>query len=295
MKADLHLHTTFSDGRFSPAELVEAASLVGLGAIAITDHDETAAVEAARAVVAERGLRLEILMGVEINTVWQDAEVHVLGYFVDPRAPGWREAMQRQQGERLRRMTRYVAALEAEGAPVTLAAVQEQAGGGSLGRPHLARALVEAGHASSEQTAFERFLTPGAPTYVPREGLSPFEAIALIRAAGGVSSLAHPKSVPLSGPTSDEDSQSLIERLVEAGLDALEVVHPSQPPMLRDYYAGMAGYYGLLSTGGSDDHGPRYGRPARIGSEAVDYAWVEAMRNRRKAVPGFGSLDRKLL
>ncbi len=295
MRADLHLHTTASDGRFTPEELVEAASLVGLGAIAITDHDETSAVEAARAVVAERGYRLEVLMGVEINTVWQDAEVHVLGYFMDPRTPGWAEAMQRQQGERMRRMTRFVQALQEWGVPVTLAAVQEQAGEGSLGRPHLARALVDLGHAASEQSAFERFLTPGTPTYVPREGLSPFEAIALIRKAGGVTALAHPKTVPLTAPAGPEDSRSLIERLVEAGLDALEVVHPSQPPMLRDYYAGMADYYGLLSTGGSDDHGPRGGRPARIGSESVDYRWVEALRERCAVPAGFGPLERKLL
>lgn len=295
MKADLHLHTTYSDGRFTPAELVEAACLVGLGAIAITDHDETGAVEAARAVVADRGYRLEVLMGVEINTVWQDAEVHVLGYFVDPATPGWQEAMGRQRGERERRMTRFVEALQAEGVPLSLEAVQEQAGAGSLGRPHLARALVAAGHAGSEQSAFERFLTPGCPTYVEREGLSPFEAIALIRAAGGVSSLAHPRNVPLSVPSGPEGGPSLIERLVEAGLDALEVVHPSLPPMLRDYYAGMAAYYGLLSTGGSDDHGPRPDRPARIGSEAIDYGWVEALKERRAVSRGFGSLARKLL
>ncbi|HEY9855632.1 MAG TPA: PHP domain-containing protein [Stenomitos sp.] len=295
MKADLHLHTTASDGRFTPAELVEAACLVGLKAIAITDHDETCGVEAARAVVAERGYRLEVLMGIEINTVWQDAEVHVLGYFMDPATPGWQEAMQRQQGERMRRMTRFVAALQAFGVPVTLEAVQAEAGAGSLGRPHLARALVAMGVAGSEQSAFERFLTPGTPTYVPREGLTPFEAIALIRKAGGVSSLAHPKNVSLTAPTGPEDPTSLIERLVEAGLDALEIVHPSQPPMLRDYYAGMVAYYGLLSTGGTDDHGPRLGRPARIGSEAVDYAWVEALRERRAVVGGFGSLARKLL
>lgn len=292
MKADLHLHTTASDGRFTPAELVEAASLVGLGAIAITDHDETEAVAAARAVVAERGLRLEVLAGVEVSTVWQDAEVHVLGYFVDPETPGWHEAMRRQKGERLRRMTRFVEALRAWGLPVTLAEVQAQAGEGSLGRPHLARALVELGAAGSEQSAFERFLTPGTPTYVPREGLSPFEAIALIHRAGGVASVAHPRSVPLTAPAGPEDSVSLIERLVESGLDALEVVHPSLPPLLRSYYAGMATFYGLLSTGGSDDHGPRFGRGARIGSEAVDYGWVEALRERR---PALGSLARKLL
>lgn len=234
-------------------------------------------------------------MGVEINTVWQDAEVHVLGYFMDPATPGWAEAMQRQQGERERRMARFVEALAAWGVPLPMEAVRAQAGEGSLGRPHLARALVEAGVAASEQSAFERFLTPGCPTYVPREGLSPFEAIALIRRAGGVSSLAHPKNVPLTAPAGPDDAASLIERLVEAGLDALEVVHPSQPPMLRDYYAGMAEYYGLLSTGGSDDHGPRPGRPARIGSEAIDYRWVEALRDRPRAAVGFGSLGRKLL
>lgn len=291
MKADLHLHTTYSDGRFTPVELVEAAALVGLSTIAITDHDETGAVAVARAAVAERGWRLRILSGVEINTVWQDAEVHVLGYFVDPTAPGWSEAMARQRGERERRMERFVAALQAHGIAVTLETVRLQAGTAPLGRPHLARALVDMGVVASEQSAFERFLTPGAVTYAPREGLSPFDAIRLIHGAGGVASLAHPKTAPLTRPCED-GQETFIDRLVAVGLDALEVVHPSHPALLREYYAGMARHYGLLSTGGSDDHGPKPGGPARIGTESVPAAWVTALEERRPR-PQAGTLKGK--
>ncbi|MNX21718.1 Error-prone DNA polymerase [compost metagenome] len=269
--ADLHLHTTFSDGRFTPSELVDAAALAGLKAIAVTDHDHTGGLVEARERAAR--YRLEVLTGVEINTVWQDRELHVLGYCFDESLDWWNSLMVDQREARERRMERFVARLQENGLPVTMEDVRLQAGEGALGRPHLAQALIAKGLVSTEQQAFDRWLSSGTAGYVPREGLSPAEAIRAIRKAGGVASIAHPRSAPLEGG-------NLIGELVEVGLGALEVVHPSHPPVLRDYYRSMAEHYGLLWTGGTDDHGPKGGRPARIGSDSVPYSVVEALKAR---------------
>ncbi len=269
--ADLHLHTTFSDGRFTPSELVDAAALAGLRAIAVTDHDHTGGLVEARQ-RAER-YRMEVLTGVEINTVWQDRELHVLGYCFDETLDWWNALMQAQRDARERRMEAFVTRLQDLGVPVSLDDVRRYAGPGALGRPHLAQALVEKGVVSTEQQAFDQFLSSGTAGYVPREGISPVEAIRAIRKAGGVASIAHPRSAPL-------ESGNLIGELVSEGLGALEVVHPSHPPLLREYYRSMAEYYGLLWTGGSDDHGPKGGRPARIGTDGVPYTVVEALKAR---------------
>lgn len=273
--ADLHLHTTYSDGRFTPSELVDAAARAGLRAIALTDHDHTGGLAEARAHAAR--YRLEVLTGVELNTVWQDREVHVLGYGFDETLDWWDAFMTEQRAGRKLRMERFVERLAAQGLPLTMADVSRHAPeGGALGRPHLARALVAMGVVASEQQAFDQFLTRQAPTYVPRGGLSPVEAVQAIRRAGGVASLAHPKGLPLEdGP--------LLDELVAAGLGALEVVHPSQPPVLREYYRSLALSRGLICTGGTDDHGPREGQPSRIGSDGVPYAVVAALKSRAQA------------
>ncbi|HEY9897833.1 MAG TPA: PHP domain-containing protein [Pantanalinema sp.] len=284
MKADLHLHTTCSDGRLSPEALVLAAARAGLSAIAVTDHDNTDAVAEAMAAVAERGLKLEVVPGVEVTAMRGDTELHILGYFVDPRAPGWQEAMARARREREQRAAAFVAKFAAHGIRLGLDAVQRHAGDGAIGRPHVARALVEAGACGTEQQAFDRYLNPGCPTFVPRGGMDPKEAIALIHAAGGVASLAHPRSVPLSEP--DAKGETLLAYLVACGLDALEVIHPSATSMLRAHYARLAAENGLLVTGGSDDHGPRPGHPSRIGDLSVPYSWLAALGARRPRSTG---------
>lgn len=269
--ADLHLHTTFSDGRFTPSELVDAAALAGLKAIAVTDHDHTGGLVEARE--RARRYRLEVLTGVEINTVWQDRELHLLGYCFDESLDWWQELMADQRDARVRRMERFVSRLQEHGLDVTMDDVRHHAGEGALGRPHLAQVLVAKGIVSTEQQAFDQWLSSGTSGYVPREGISPVEAIRAIRKAGGVAGIAHPRSAPL-------EAGNLIGELVSEGLGALEVVHPSHPPVLRDYYRSMAEYYGLLWTGGTDDHGPKGGRPARIGTDSVPYTVVEALKAR---------------
>ncbi|MNY23885.1 hypothetical protein D3C86_1575690 [compost metagenome] len=187
--------------------------------------------------------------------------------------------MARQQGEREQRAAAFVERLEAHGIPLSLDAIRRQAGSGAIGRPHVARALVELGACGTEQQAFDRYLSAGCPTFVPRGALTPKEAIALIHAAGGVASLAHPRSVPLSEP--DETGETLLSHLVAWGLDALEVVHPSAPAVLREHYARLADENGLLTTGGSDDHGPGPGRASRLGDHSVPRSWLAALAARR--------------
>lgn len=280
--ADLHLHTTYSDGRLTPSQLVDAAVLAGLRAIAVTDHDHTGGLVEARQRAAR--YRLEVLTGVEINTLHQGRELHILGYCLDETLDWWNDLMAEQRGARERRMERFVGRLQEHGVPVTMEDVRRMAGSGALGRPHLAQALIAKRVVSSEQQAFDQWLSPGSPGYVPREGISPAEAIRAIRRAGGVASIAHPGGYgPLGTPGAADTLPpivALIEELVDAGLGAVEAVHPSHPPVLRDYYRSMADHYGLLWTGGSDDHGPKGGRPARIGSESVPYAVVEALKAR---------------
>jgi predicted metal-dependent phosphoesterase TrpH len=269
--ADLHLHTTYSDGRFTPSELVDAAVRAGLRAIAVTDHDHTGGLPEARRRASS--YRLEVLTGVEINAVWQDREWHVLGYCFDETLDWWESLMREQRGARARRMERFLERLHQLGVSLSMEDVARHAAGGALGRPHLAQALVAAGVVSSEQQAFDQFIGAGARAHVPREGLSPVEAVRAIRRAGGVASLAHPKGLPL-------EEGSLLDELVEAGLGGLEVVHPSLAPVLRDYYRSLAESRGLLWTGGTDDHGPREGQPSRIGSDGVPYTVVEALKSR---------------
>lgn len=282
MRADLHLHSTYSDGRLTPAEIVMKACRAGLQAIALTDHDTTAGIEMARRAVSEQGLRLQVIAGIEVSTVWEGREIHVLGYGIAPSAPSWSDLLARQEAERARRMVQLVAALVAIGVPVSLELVQRAAGPANVGRAHLARVLVELGAAGSEQAAFERYLNPGCPTYVERQGLSPFEAILAIHNAGGVASLAHPHRSGLE--------REHIEQLVAAGLDALEVNHPSHSSVLRDYYGRLVSELDLGFTGGSDDHGPRGGEPSGVGSVTAPSGWVEAMSRRRPLGFLLGSL-----
>lgn len=267
--ADLHLHTTYSDGRFTPSELVDAAALAGLRAIAVTDHDHTGGLVEARR--RAETYRLEVLTGVEINTVWQDRELHLLGYCFDETLDWWNDLMAEQRAARKRRMEHFVTRLQKHGLDVELADVQRQAGDGALGRPHLAQVLVSKGIVATEQQAFDQWLGAGTSGYVPREGISPADAIKAIRRAGGVASIAHPRSAPI-------ESGNLVGELVSLGLGAMEVVHPSHPPLLREYYRSMADHYGLLCTGGTDDHGPKGSRPARIGTDGVPYSVVEALK-----------------
>ena len=244
---DLHLHTTASDGRCSPQELVDRAAAAGVTTIGVTDHDTTAAIDETGAAARARGI--EVIAGIEITAMDAGRDVHVLGYFIDP---GDIHLSTFLAGQRTRRITRVNAigdCLARLGMPidiVPLVARAKEQSGYSIGRPQIARAMIAAGYVADTREAFDRWLATGRPAFVPRTGPPTREVIEIIHAAGGVASLAHP------GQTGVD---ARIAAYAESGLDALEVFHPDHDKASTDKYRGVARRLNLLVTGGSDFHG----------------------------------------
>ena len=243
---DLHTHSTASDGVLAPARLVALAAERGLRVLGLTDHDTTAGLSEAGAAAGERGLRL--VPGVELSTDVAAGEVHILGYFIDPAHPPLAGALARFRDAREGRARRIVERLAAAGAPIRYERVVAIAGGGSIGRPHVARALIEAGHASSINDAFDRFLARGRLGYVERYRLTPPEAVRLVRAAGGVPVLAHPHSAA--------DLATLLPELLATGLGGLECHYGDYDDLRKGELLALAARHGLVATGGTDFHGP---------------------------------------
>jgi len=268
--ADLHLHTVFSDGAYTPEELVEAARRAGLAAIAITDHDTLAAVERARRAAARLP---EVIAGVEFGTPDQEGpgeETHIVGLFLDPSSDELQSALARFRALRRERVLRVIEKLNRAGLKLDPEEVLDLAGPGSLGRLHVARALVAAGYARSVGSAFRLWLGPGRPGFVPRHRPSVAETIALIHRAGGVAVLAHPGKTGCDGD---------IGPMVEAGLDAIEAYCPDHTPDQVRRYLEAARRYGLLIAGGSDCHG-RAKETITLGRVRLDLDLVEALRAR---------------
>ena len=247
MRADLHLHTTASDGLLTPEQLTEKAAQAGFDLIAVTDHDSMDGVESARAFAKPLGLG--VLTGVELSCGAQK-EIHILGYGIDPQNAALRAFCRERRAQRAARTEEMVNRLCALGKPVSVERVREMARG-VMGRPHVARALVEAGHAASVSEAFERYLRPGKPGYVPKEDVRVAEAVRLIRGAGGVAVLAHPMELKM-GETALE---SLVHEWKSQGLSGMEVYHSSAQNNHAHALYQMARREGLLVTGGSDFHG----------------------------------------
>jgi predicted metal-dependent phosphoesterase TrpH len=263
---DLHLHTTASDGAFSPSELVARARTAGLTIIAITDHDTTAGACAARAPARQAGL--ELVPGIEISAVAEGRDVHMLGYFMDPASPVLAAFLERQRVERLRRIAEMGERLAALGCRVDVAAILDSAGSGrSVGRPQLADALVRAGYAADRDEAFARYLEFGAPAFVPRRGAGPADVIDIVHEAGGLVSMAHP------GVTRRDD---LIPALVARGLDAIEARHSDHDEATEARYRALARELGILVTAGSDYHGDTGRRAASLGSVVMPASDFEA-------------------
>jgi predicted metal-dependent phosphoesterase TrpH len=266
--ADLHLHTRFSDGTFAPEELAQEAHRLGFVCVAITDHDTVEGCPAmARACAA---LGLQFIPGVELTAEFEGQEIHILGYGFDPDDPPFLEAMKRFQAVRQQRIRDMVARLNELNIPLEADRVFALANCRSPGRPHVARALVEAGFCRDLDEAFERFLKKHRPAWVPKSRISAGDAIALLHRAGGVAVLAHP-GLYYADP--------LLPELVRAGLDGLECFHTKHSPSVTDHYLSMAARYGLLVTGGSDCHGHNKGQPL-IGSIRLAPEFVTRLQAR---------------
>lgn len=248
-RIDLHLHTTHSDGSLPPAEVVRLAHEAGVTALAITDHDITTGLPEAFA--AGQALGVEIIPGIEISSRFGDSELHVLGYFLDWQDPALNVHLTTLRDSRHRRNPQIIERLQALGIDITYDEVRAVAGSDSVGRPHIARVLMDKKVVTSAKEAFDRFLANGKPAYVPRDLPEPAEAIQWIKAAKGLAVLAHPTWVKATEGTLTD----LVRQLKAAGLDGVEVHYSTHTPRQTREYLSLAKQTGLLVTGGSDFHG----------------------------------------
>ena len=272
---DLHTHTTYSDGTFTPAELVGLAVERGLSVLAVTDHDSTEGL--AEAFDAAAATDLEIVPGVEFSTVRDGHGVHVLAYWPELGNGEFQAELRRLREDRFTRGERMVARLQDLGYPVSFDRVREIAEGGNIVRPHVAQALVEAGVVGTIGEAFTpELIASGGRAYVEKHALDPLEALALIKRAGGVCVVAHPGLWREGLGVPDE----LVEEMAEAGLDGIEAAHSDHPPEVEARYRDMARRLGLVATGSSDCHGTRYD-PVRLGSVTTDPEEFERLKSKK--------------
>ncbi|MBM4126243.1 MAG: PHP domain-containing protein [Nitrospira sp.] len=248
-RVDFHLHTTHSDGSCTPAEVIELAAKAGVTALAITDHDITTGIPEAAAAGKARGI--EIIPGIEISSLLGGSELHMLGYFLDYEDARLNDRLTRLRESRHRRNPQIIERLQAAGIGITYDEVRALAGTDSVGRPHIARVLMEKGVVSSAKEAFNLWLADGRPAYVPRELPTPAEAILWIKEAKGLAVLAHPTWVK----TTEGTLTDLVRKLKADGLDGVEVHYSTHTPRQTRDYLALAKQQGLLVTGGSDFHG----------------------------------------
>ena len=264
--ADLHLHTNFSDGTYSPEEMVAQAKRFELSAIALTDHDTVEGCAPTEQACRAHGI--EFIPGSELTAEHDDNELHILGYFLDTQNPRLLAEMAQFQTVRQNRIREMVAKLNKLGVALDAEKVFTLANCRSPGRPHVARALVQGGFCSSSDEAFERFLKKNRPAWVGKFKISAANAIELIHHAGGVAVFAHPGL---------NRADEVIPDLVKAGLDGIECFHTKHSPTTANHYIAIAERFNLLITGGSDCHGLTKGKPL-IGTVKLPYEHVEQLK-----------------
>lgn len=268
MKADLHLHTTASDGRLEPAEVVRLAVKVGLDVIAITDHDTIAGIAPALA-IAKDFPSLTVIPGVEINTDVPSGEVHVLGYFIDYTDQEFAAVLQGLCDSRRERALKMVAKLSNLGIEIQWSRVQGLAQGDSVCRPHIAQALLEAGYVSSQKEAFDKYIGHDGPAYVEREKLLPVEAVRLVIGAHGLPVLAHPADI--------DNLDKVVAELKKAGLIGIEVYYGDYTSDIINELLKIARRYQLVPTGGTDYHAFGYNSEVMIGKMLAPSQSVEQL------------------
>jgi len=275
---DLHTHSTASDGSDSPSQLIELAKRNGLTAIALTDHDTVEGLAEARAAAAEVGVRL--VQGCELSCEVGPATMHLLVYFLADTPGPLQDRLQGLQAARADRNRRIVTVLQDHGLDVTLEEILDEAGGGSVGRPHVAGVLLRKGYVTSVQEAFDVWLGKGKPAYLDRDRLLPAEAIALAHASGAVGVLAHPTSLGFDAP----ELERFVAGLAADGLDGMECEYGRYGPDLRAALRSLAARLGLAVTGGSDYHGrykPDIALGTALGDLAVSDDLLEGLEARR--------------
>jgi predicted metal-dependent phosphoesterase TrpH len=267
-KIDLHTHTNHSDGYNSPEKLVKRVHNQGISALSITDHDSTNGLAEAMEYADKFGI--EIIPGVEISSDIRDTEVHILGYFIDPKNEELEHYLHFFRDERFKRAIRIVKKLNILGLDITIDEVMKFAKNSAVGRPHIAQALLEKGQVKSFFEAFYKYIGNHAPAYERKVHLSPQSAFKIINDAGGLSFIAHPGNMP----------EILIKELIDAGVDGIEVIHPSHSPEQVRFYRGIVNEYFLLESGGSDYHGGRREDDDNLGKYYTTIKVIDAMRTR---------------
>lgn len=271
MRIDLHTHSTASDGTDTPAELVRNAGASGLDVVALTDHDTVSGHEAAAAALPPG---LTLVTGAELSCRLEGVSLHMLAYLFDPAEPELARERELVRDDRVPRARSMVGKLRELGVPVTWERVAEIAGDGSVGRPHIATAMVEAGAVATVSDAFtEEWIADGGRAHAEKHELDPFDALRLIKGAGGVAVFAHPLAVKRGQCV----PESAVANLAAAGLDGIEADHMDHDPATRARLHGLAADLGLLATGSSDYHGSR--KECRLGEYTTDpevYAEIAA-------------------
>lgn len=263
--ADLHIHTIYSDGTFTPEEVVRRAKSAGLKAISITDHDAVEGIEPA--ILAGKAVGVEVIPGVELSVTYQGKDIHLLGYFINYKDKRFLNYLDIFRTERLRRVEKMVGKLNQMGLAVKMESVLAKAGSGAIGRPHVAQVLVEEGYVTGYEEAFQKYLSNQGPASIEKYRVSPEEGIALIQSVGGVSVLAHPGVY---------NQDEMIQELANKGLDGIEVIQSEHLWEDTQRYQRIAQKYNLLESGGSDCHGER-ASGAAIGTRSIPYSFVEKL------------------
>lgn len=266
------MHSTCSDGKFSPTELVHRAKNFGFSCIAITDHDTMEGVD--EATEAGLGLGVEVIPAVEVTASFNDRECHVLCYGIDQRNPDWKTMLQGQRRLRLSRADRILEKLGDMGVYLQMDDIQE-VDAHVVTRPHIAKALVKSGHATHSKDAFDRFIGNTAPAYVPLDHISVADLVKITHGAGGVAVLAHPGTLY---------SADQIKDLISQGIDGFEYLHPSHNYALQTKYKALAEEHGLIVTAGSDFHGFRFQDFSYFGYICADYGIVSQIKSRCMAI-----------
>lgn len=252
MKTDLHIHTYYSDGVFSPEKIVDTAIDVGLQVIALTDHDNVLSYKVAKNYLKKENKedKLEIIQGVEINTLYKNYEVHILGYFMNTQDGDFQNLLKTQQQARVKQTKEIISLLDKkEGIKIKFEDIVKQvAEGGSIGRPHIAKAITNAGGTSNVMEAYAKYIHDNSPVYVPRKTVTPQDAVEIIYDAGGIPVIAHPHDLDIA--------EDLIKELMQYGLRGIEAYHRKHSPACVEYFSSMAEELGLIVTGGSDFHAP---------------------------------------
>jgi predicted metal-dependent phosphoesterase TrpH len=243
---DLHVHTSASDGFYSPEKVIEKASIPGLAGIAITDHDTVDGLQAALNFAMKNKYRINVVPGIEMNTELDGEEIHILGYFIDYKSKRLDERLGELKNSRFARACKMINKLKNLGINIDIEEVQKMARGNLIGRPHIARAMMNKGYVLSIKEAFEKYISKGQPAYVPRYKFLPQEAIALIKEVGGISVLAHPGLIK---------NTNKLNSILTMGIEGVEVLYPEHSQDQITKYTEFCINNNLLITGGSDFHG----------------------------------------